>query len=604
MKRKSLRLIREILKGHFLKYIGSVLAMAVSVCVSLVTPLVLAETIDAVIGAKRPLALPGPIEAWVDSMGGRDFLVKNLWIMAGSLLLLYLIGGLFQYLRGRWSAEASEDIAKSLRDRLYDHLQRLTYDYHVKAETGDLVQRCTSDVETIRRFLQSQLVEIFRTFLIVGVAVVVMLRINARMTLVSLILVPGLFTWAFLFFKLVRKNFQKVDDAEGKMSAVLQENLAGVRVVRAFGRQQYEVEKFGRYNDDLYKKHKHLTDLLAIYWPSSDLISMTQAGVALMYGIFLAASGQLLVGEMTVFISYIWMLLWPVRQLGRILADFGKALVSAGRISEVLETPMEPDQDGDETADISGDIRFDHVAFRYEKMNPVLLDIDFTAKAGQTVAILGATGSGKSTMMHLLQRLYDADEGTITIGGLDIRKIQKAHLRSRIGLILQEPFLYSRTLRDNIRIAAPDADEAMVAGAAATACADGFIRGFEAGYETLVGERGVTLSGGQQQRVAIARTLLKQNDILIFDDSLSAVDTETDQAIREALKQEKKHATTFIISHRLTTLSQADLILVLQNGRIAQQGTHDELIAQDGLYRRVWRIQSQLEEELETDASA
>jgi ATP-binding cassette subfamily B protein len=315
MKRKDLRLIRSIMKGHFLKYVGSVLAMAVSVCVSLVTPLVLAETIDAIIGRKRPLQLPGPILSWVDSMGGRDFLIKNLWIMAGSLLALYLIGGLFQYLRGRWSAEASEDIAKSLRDRLYDHLQRLTFDYHVKAETGDLVQRCTSDVETIRRFLQTQLVEIFRTFLIVGVAVVVMLRINPSMTLVSLILVPGLFTWAFLFFRLVQKNFQKVDDAEGKMSAVLQENLSGVRVVRAFGRQQYEVEKFGKFNDDLYGKHKHLTDLLAIYWPSSDLISMTQAGIALAYGIFLAANGQLLVGEMTVFVSYIWMLLWPVRQL-------------------------------------------------------------------------------------------------------------------------------------------------------------------------------------------------------------------------------------------------------------------------------------------------
>lgn len=604
MKRKDLRLMRAFMKGRLLKYVGSIAAMAVSVCVSLVTPLVLAETIDAVIGAKRPLQLPGAIQAWVDSMGGRDFLIRNLWLMAGSLLLLYIVGGLFQYLRGKWSAEASEDVAKSLRDKLYDHLQRMSYDYHVKAETGDLVQRCTSDVETIRRFLQTQMVEIFRTFLIVGVAVVVMLRINVPMTLISLVLVPVLFTWAFLFFKLVQKNFQKVDDAEGKLSAMLQENLSGVRVVRAFGRQQYEVEKFARFNDDLYKKHAHLTDLLAIYWPSSDLISMLQAGIALAYGVILAASGQLLVGEMTVFVSYIWMLLWPVRQLGRILSELGKAMVSAGRISEVLETPPEPDQEGDDTAPISGDIRFDHVAFSYEKMNPVLLDVDFTVKSGQTIAILGATGTGKSTMMHLMQRLYDANEGQITVGGVDIRKIQKAHLRSRIGLILQEPFLYSRTLKDNIRIAAPEADECMVEGAAQTACADSFIKGFEKGYDTLVGERGVTLSGGQQQRVAIARTLLKRNDILIFDDSLSAVDTETDQAIREALKLEKKHATTFIISHRLTTLSQADLILVLQNGRVAQQGTHDELIAQDGLYRRVWRIQSQLEEELVTDASA
>ena len=603
MKRKDLRLMLASMNGHWTKYLGSIGAMAINVCVSLVTPLVLAESIDAVIGAKRPLQLPAPILEWVESMGGREFLLRNLWLMAGSLLALYLVGGLFQYVRGRWSAEASEDIAKNLRDRLYDHLQRLSFDYHVKAETGDLVQRCTSDVETIRRFLQTQLVEVFRTFLIVGIAVVVMLRINLNMTLVSLVLVPILFTWAFLFFRLVQKSFQKVDDAEGKMSAILQENLSGVRVVRAFGRQQYEVEKFAGFNDDLYKKHRHLGDLLAIYWPSSDFLSMAQAGIALVYGIVLAASGQLLVGEMTVFISYIWMLLWPVRQLGRILSDLGKALVSAGRIAEVLDTPLEPNQDGEDT-DVSGDIHFDHVAFSYEKMNPVLIDIDFTVKGGQTVAILGATGSGKSTLVHLLQRLYDADQGAITIGGVDVRRIRKAHLRSRTGLILQEPFLYSRTLGENIKIAAPGADDADVAHAAQTACAEGFIKNFDKGYETLVGERGVTLSGGQQQRVAIARTLLKQNDILIFDDSLSAVDTETDQAIREALQLEKKHATTFIISHRLTTLSQADLILVLQNGRIAQQGTHDELIAEDGLYRRVWRIQSQLEEELQTDASA
>ncbi len=601
MKSKQMRLVRSMMKGHLARYLGSVLAMAVSVCASLVTPLVLAEAIDAVIGAKRPLQLPGPILDWVNRMGGRDFLVRNLWLMALGMLLLYLAGGFFQYLRGRWSAEASEDIAKSLRDRLYDHLQRLSFDYHVKAETGDLVQRCTSDVETIRRFLQSQLVEIFRAFLIVGVAVVVMLRISPRMTLVSLILVPGLFLWAYFFFRLVQKNFQKVDDAEGRMSAVLQENLSGVRVVRAFGRQQYEVEKFARVNDDLYRKHRHLGDLLAVYWPSSDMISMVQAGLALIFGVFLAADGQLMVGEMTVFVSYIWMLLWPVRQLGRILSEMGKAMVAAGRIADVLETPAEDDPEGTLTPSVAGDIRFEHVAFSYEAMNPVLIDVDFSVKRGQTVAILGATGSGKSTMMHLLQRLYDVDDGRITIGGTDIRKIRKEHLRSRIGLILQEPFLYSRTLGNNIKIAAPDVSAEAVEGAARTARADGFIRNFDRGYETLMGERGVTLSGGQQQRVAIARTLLKQNDILIFDDSLSAVDTETDQAIRAALRREKTHATTFIISHRLTTLSQADRILVLQNGRIAQQGTHDELIDRDGLYRRVWRIQSQLEEELGTD---
>jgi ATP-binding cassette subfamily B protein len=603
MKQQNLHLLGSIMKGHWRKYLGSVGAMAAAVTASLSAPLVLAEAIDGVIGAKRPLALPEPLLGWVHSMGGRDYLVQNLWLMALALLMMYLAGGAFQYLRGRWSAEASEAVAKGLRDRLYDHLQRMTYDYHVKAETGDLVQRCTSDVETIRRFLQAQLVEVFRTLLIVGVALTVMLRINPRMTAVSMILVPALFVWAFLFFKLVQKSFAKVDAAEGMMSAVLQENLSGVRVVRAFGRQQYEVEKFARFNDDLYKKHRHLVDLLAIYWPSSDFISMAQILITLIYGVMLAADGRMLVGEMTVFVSYIGMLLWPVRQLGRILSDFGKALVSAGRIAEVLATPQEPDQDGDAAAPIDGDIRFDGVAFSYEPMNPVLIDINFTVKRGQTVAILGTTGSGKSTLMHLLQRLYEVDSGAITIGGVDIRRIQKAHLRSRIGLILQEPFLYSRSVRDNIAIAAPGADSYQVECAAQTACAAEFIRSFEKGYDTPVGERGITLSGGQKQRVAIARTLLKQNDILIFDDSLSAVDTQTDQAIREALRLEKRRATTFIISHRLTTLSQADTILVLQNGRITQQGTHAELAAQDGLYRRVWHIQSQLEEELQSSGA-
>ncbi len=601
---RKLKLVYSFLRGNVWRYLGSIFAVVLSVAVSFVTPLILAETIDGVIGQKRPLSIPGFLGEWVEQLGGREFLAHNLWVMGIAMLLLSILGGVFQFSRGRWMAQASESIAKNMRDRLYSHLQTLSYDYHVKVETGDLIQRCTSDVETIRRFLSSQLVEMFRAVLMIIVALVIMIQMNWKMTLISMILVPPLFLFAFLFFKLVRKWFTESDTAEGKMSAVLQENLTGVRVVRAFGREQYEVEKFKEANDDLWKKSRRLCDLLAVYWGGSDLMSMMQTGITLVYGVFLAASGGLLVGEMTVFVSYISMLLWPIRQLGRILSDMGKSIVSFDRIDEVLSQPSEEDGEGATDAPVDRDIEFRHVGFEYEEKNPVLKDVNFTVKAGQTVAILGATGSGKSTLMHLLQRLYDVKRGDILIGGVSISKIRKKHLRSRVGLVLQEPFLYSRTVRNNVRIAQPDAVDELVFEATRTASAHDFIEAFEQGYDTPVGERGVTLSGGQKQRVAIARTLLKDNDILIFDDSLSAVDTETDAAIRRALKEKRKGMTTFIISHRLTTLAEADFVVVLEDGRVAQQGTHDELIHQEGLYKRIYQIQSSLEDELTAEAEA
>ena len=599
---RQLKLIRELMRGSLSRYLGSILAVVITVTVGFVSPLVLEETIDGVIGQKRPLRIPGALGAWVEQMGGRDFLIRNLWIMALVILSLNLVSCLFGYLRGRWSAEASESIAENMRNRLYRHLQSLSFDYHVKAETGDLIQRCTSDVETIRRFLSSQVVEMFRSVLMLVIALVIMLSMNVKMTLVSMILVPPLFLFAWLFFTWVRRWFRESDEAEGRMSAVLQENLTGVRVVRAFGREQYEVEKFNRVNNELHKKSRKLCDLLAVYWSGSDCMSMVQTGITLAFGVYLAARGEMLVGEMTVYVSYISMLLWPIRQMGRILSDMGKSLVSLDRIQQILAEKPESDAPDAICAPIDRDIEFRHVGFEYEEKNPVLKDVSFTVRAGQTVAILGATGTGKSTLMHLLLRLYDVKRGDILIGGVSISKIRKDHLRSRIGLILQEPFLYSRTVRNNVGIVRPDATDEEIFEVTRTASAHEFIESFEKGYDTLVGERGVTLSGGQKQRVAIARTLLKDNDVLIFDDSLSAVDTETDKAIRLALKEKRRGMTTFIISHRLTTLAEADFIVVIEDGRVAQTGTHEQLIRQEGLYKRIYQIQNDLEEELNDDA--
>ena len=601
---KSRRVMRsmEFMRGSMARYMGAILAVVVSVVVGFVTPLLLAETIDAVIGDTRELRLPGFIGEWVDAMGGREYLVHNMWLIAVALIGLNVLNGACQYLRGRWTAQASESIAKTIRDRLYRHLQTLNYDYHVKAETGDLIQRCTSDVETIRRFLSGQLVAVFRSVLMVGVALVIMLRMNRALTGMSMILVPLLFLFASLFFRFVMKFFKDADEAEGKMSAVLQENLTGVRVVRAFGRQKYEVEKFSGVNDHLRKQQRKVSDLLAVYWSASDLISMLQQCITLITGVFMAARGEITVGDLTVFVSYISMLLWPIRELGRILADMGKSFVSLDRIDQILCQPPEKDEPGAIDAPIDRDIEFRHVGFEYESKNPVLRDVSFTVKRGQTVAILGATGSGKSTLMLLLQRLYDVKRGEILIGGVNIRNIRKAHLRAHIGLVLQEPFLYSRSVRDNVGIARRAVQEEEIFEATRTASAHDFILEFEKGYDTLVGERGVTLSGGQKQRIAIARTLLKENDILIFDDSLSAVDTETDAAIREALKERKQGVTTFIVSHRLTTLAEADFIVVLDKGKVAQMGPHSQLIHEEGLYRRIYQIQSALEQELNREA--
>ena len=593
----------SLIGQNWTHFLWSLIATVMIVIIGFLTPLMLSEIVDSILGSE-PFTMPDFLMNPINAMGGRDFLRQNLWIPAVALVALNLINGVFTFIKGRSSAVASENIARKLRNDLYSHLQHLPFAYHVKAQAGELIQRCTSDVDTIRRFLAVQVMEVINTVLMIVIAMCILLSRSVPITLYSLILVPPLFCFATWFFHRVHHSFEVADEADGVLNAVLQENLSGVRVVRAFGQQEREVEKFDRVNDDLRKKNRRLNELLAIYWGGGDGISMAQTLLTLVVCIIYAYNGWISVGTLIVFTSTLSMLLSPIRQLGRTLSDAGKALVSMKRIQTILHEEAEPEEPNALKPDLHGDIVFDHVSFAYpDDAAPVLSDVSFTIPAGKTAAILGGTGSGKSTMMYLLQRLYVPSSGKITIGGVDLQQIDRTYLRAHVGLILQEPFLYSKSIRDNVGITAPELAEERIRHAADIASASGFIDKADQGWETVVGERGVTLSGGQKQRIAIARTLLKDNNILIFDDSLSAVDTETDAQIRAALRHEQKDVTTLIISHRVTTLSQADLILVLENGRITQQGTHAELCQQPGLYQRINSIQNALEEEL-TQAKA
>lgn len=593
----------SLIGQNWTHFLWAFIATIMMVIIGFLTPLLLSEIVDSILGSE-PFTMPDFLMNPINALGGRDFLRQNLWIPALALILMNVVNGVFTFIKGRSSAIASENIARKLRNDLYRHLQHLPFAYHVKAQAGELIQRCTSDVDTIRRFLAVQVMEVVNTVLMVVIAMSILLPRSVPITLYSLILVPPLFCFATWFFKMVHKSFEVADEADGVLNAVLQENLSGVRVVRAFGQQEREVEKFDRVNNDLRKKNLRLNELLAIYWGGGDAISMTQTLLTLVVCIIYACNGWITVGTLIVFTSTLGMLLFPIRQLGRTLSDAGKAMVSMKRVQAILHEEAEPDEPNALKPDLHGDIVFDHVSFAYPDDNvPVLRDVSFTIPAGKTAAVLGGTGSGKSTMMYLLQRLYTPTNGKITIGGVDIQQIDRKYLRAHVGLILQEPFLYSKSIRENVGITAPEQEAERIEHAADIASASGFIAKADKGWETVVGERGVTLSGGQKQRIAIARTLLKDNNILIFDDSLSAVDTETDAQIRAALRHEQKDVTTLIISHRVTTLSQADLILVLENGQITQQGTHAELCSQPGLYQRINSIQNALEEEL-TQAKA
>lgn len=594
-----LQLILRFLKGNIHFFILTFLFAMVNTALNSLTPQIVRVTVDSIIGGEAWEISPWLVR-FLNLEAARNDTTKALMLAGAGIVLTAVTAGIFNYFSKMNLAKGSESFVKGLRDELYAHTQRLPFEWHVRHQTGEIIQRCTSDVETVKNFVCNQMVEMFRIVFLIVLYLCIMFSMNVKISMIALLFIPVVVSYSYFFFSRTAKRFLAADEAEGILSSTVQENLTGVRVVRAFGREKFEMERFDDKNQKFCDSWIKLGRLMSAYWGLGDLVTGLQILAVLCLGITCTVHGEITLGGFLAFVTYNSTLIWPVRSMGRILSDMSKAGVSIDRLAYILDAEPEKDAADAIRPPMNRDICFEHVRFGYGNGQPVLKDVNFTIPAGKTFAILGGTGSGKSTLIHLLNRLYDipADCGRITIGGVDIARIERGYLRKNIGMVLQEPFLYSRTIAENIAIALDSSRDKMqdIRKATRIACVDDAIQNFHHGYDTIVGERGVTLSGGQKQRVAIARTLMQQAPILIFDDSLSAVDAETDAKIREALKDEMGRATVILISHRITTLMQADCILVLDDGKVAQMGTHEELIAQEGIYRAIYDIQMNSED--------
>jgi len=541
---------------------------------------------------------------FVDDVLGQEGLGRTLPLIAVSFVGLALVQGVFSFLSGKLAARTAESITRRLRNYLYDHIQRLSFTYHDQAQTGELIQRATSDVDAVRRFFADHAIGVGRIVLLFGINFTALLNLNTQLALLSIVVVPPIVVMSLFFFKKVSRAYEAFQEQEAKLSTTLQENLTGVRVVKAFARQSYERDKFERDNWEQFLRGRRLLILHSMFWPISDILCSAQMLGGFFAGALMAMNGTITVGTYLAYAGLVIWIIWPMRNLGRLIVHMSTGLVSYGRVAKLIKEEREPLDKGSyaPSGDVRGEIVFHDVCFEYDADSSVLRDISFWCEPGQAVALLGSTGSGKTSLVNLLPRFYEYTSGSLTLDGVELREYPRHFLRRQIGIVEQEPFLFSRTIRENITYGVgrdvPDAESEAAARAAAI---HDVITLFPDGYDTLVGEKGVTLSGGQKQRVAIARTLLKDPRILILDDATSSVDTETEGLIREALEYLMQGRTTFIIAHRIQSVMNADLILVLDQGRIVQRGTHDELMVQEGIYHRIYDMQARIEDELEEE---
>ena len=583
----------KMMVDYRLPYLGATAALAVSALSKTFTYLLLRYFADDVLTKGQYIG---------DSLT-RTFI----WIGLGFLGLAALEGG-FSFISGRLAAYTAEGITRRLRDFLFDHIQRLSFSYHATTPTGDLIERVTSDVDALRRFFSEQGIGMGRIILLFVINFIAILNLNVKLGLVSVVVIPFMLGVSLWFFKKVTKAYEEYQAQEAVLSTTLQENLTGVRVVKAFARQDYEKNKFEKDNWGKFLKGKILLFMHSMFWPLSDIVLGLQMLFGFVYAAFMAINGEITVGMYIAYVGLVVWLIWPIRNLGRIIVSASTGMVSYGRLMEVVRQSREPLHDGtyQPAGPVRGDLKFENVSFMYsDGEKDALRNISFHARPGQAIALLGSTGSGKTTLVNLLPRFHEYTGGRILLDGVELKEYSRSFLRRQVGIVEQEPFLFSRSIRENITYGVGrDVSQEEVERAAKAAAVHDVILTFPDGYNTLVGEKGVTLSGGQKQRVTIARTLLKNPRILILDDSTSSVDMETEAEIRDALNELMENRTTFIIAHRIQSVMVADLILVMDKGEIVQMGTHEELLPQmDGMYRRIYDIQTRIDEELEFEIS-
>jgi len=574
----------RMMTGYHWHYIGAALSLGISAASKTSTYLLIRYFVDQYLLAQSStVSLP---------------------LIAAGFVMLAIVEGGFAFLSGRLAAETAEGTTRRLRNYIYNHIQHLPFTYHDKMQTGELIQRSTSDVDAMRRFFADQAIGIGRIFILFAINFGMLLSINVRLAFLSIIVVPLVVLTSIWFFKRVSKAYEEYQEQDAVISTTLQENLSGVRVVKAFARQEFEINKFEKENWNKYLRGKKLNLMHSLFWPISDIICGAQMLTGYFIGAIFAINGTISVGSYLAYAGMLTWIIWPLRNLGRLIVQLSTGMVSFGRVLEIIKQNREPLDTGSAPIPerLRGEIRFENVGFQYEEGEKVLEDINFVVKPGQVIALLGSTGSGKTSLVNLLPRFYEYTTGRILLDGIELKDYPRRYLRSQIGIVEQEPFLFSRSIRENIIYGVDRlVEQHHIEEAANAAAIHDVIMGFPENYKTLVGERGVTVSGGQKQRIAIARTLLKDPRILILDDSTSSVDTETESEIRDALTRLMQDRTTFIIAHRIQSIMNADLILVMDKGRIVQHGNHQDLMAVDGIYREIYDIQTRIEQELEKE---
>lgn len=576
---------------------------------NLVVPWIIKWVIDfglTDVSSQRSAPLQAAGSAWIRRLLGRlagGDLGENqrqfLLVAAGAIVIIALLRAAFSFGQRYLSQWLSYRIAFDLRNELYDHIQRLSFSFHDETETGDLMARATDDARQIQRFTGMGLMDTVNVVILVVATVVILFGVNVRLAAIGLLPVPVLLAVTIRFGTFVRPRFKRVQEQLGAMSTTIQESLTGVRVVKAFAREPHEMDRFQEQNQEFMDRRIAVIHSWANNFPLMNFIIAMSTALLLWFGGRMVLAGQITIGTLVAFNGYLVMLAMPVRRLGFQVTLLTQAVASGERVFEILDTRSEIRQPAGAIVlpPVEGRVTFDDVYFGYDD-RAILRGVSFTAEPNQKIALMGPTGAGKSTLVNLIPRFYDVDRGRVLMDGYDARDVTLESLRSQIGIVLQDTFLFSTTIRENITYGQRDATDEEVVAAAKVARAHDFIMELFDGYDTRIGERGVTLSGGQRQRIAITRALLMDPRILILDDSTSNVDTETEYLIQQALAELMRGRTTFVIAQRLLTLKNADVILVLDAGRIVQHGTHEELLAEGGLYAEIYDLQLREQEEL------